>query len=261
MRRTDFLIPLIVAYAIGATPALAATPSGFAVAMRGLDRAVTHGHLDEIQQARAAFAALLADDPGSKQAQYGLALADWRIVPMLDTKQSELGRKLCKEGIAACDRAMAADPLSADALALKAGLQGLSLAYAPMAMMSLGPEIFENTGRARGMAPDNPRVVLLAAIGTMHTPAFAGGGAERAKLLFERSIALYEAAGAADTSAIAWGRVDAYLWAGRCSSALKDWAGARDRYRQALAIEPEHAWIKHSLLPAAEKQLAAGSAQ
>jgi tetratricopeptide (TPR) repeat protein len=260
VRQMRYLAPLMVTCAIGATTAFAAAPSGFAAAMRGLDRAVTHGKLDEIQQARAAFAALVADDPGSKQAQYGLALADWRIVPLLDPGQSDLGRKLCKEGIAGCDRVLAADPQSADALALKAGLQGLSLAYAPMAMMSLGPESSENSGRARGMAPDNPRVLLLAGISTLHTPAFAGGGAEKAKTLFERSIALYEAAGVADTSAIAWGRVDAYLWAGRCCSALKDWAGARDRYRQALAIEPEHAWIQHSLLPAAEKQLAAGSA-
>lgn len=261
MRRNGLLLPLLAACALGATRAPAATPSGVAAAMAGLDRAVTHGSLGETQQSRAAFAAMVADDPGSRQAQYGLALSDWRLVPLLDAKQSDLGRKLCKEGILACDRNLAADPKSADALALKAALQGLSLAYAPMATMSLGPEIAENTERSRAMAPDNPRVLLLAGIGTLHKPAFAGGGADRAKPLFEHAIARYEAAGVADTSAFAWGRVDAFLWAGRCEAALKNWTGARDRYRQALAIEPEHAWIKRVLLPEAEKQLAGGSAR
>jgi tetratricopeptide (TPR) repeat protein len=256
MRPLALLLPLLTACAIGASAAPATAPSGAETAMRALDRAVAHGRLDEIQQARAAFAALVADDPASKPAQYGLALADWRAVPLLGREQSDLGRKLCKEGIAACERLLAADPKAAEALALKAGLQGLSLAYAPMAMMSLGPEIAEGNDRARGMAPDNPRVLLLVGIGTLHKPAFAGGGADKAKPLFERAIARFEAA-PADTGAMAWGRVDAYVWAGRCQALLKDWAGARDRYRQALAIEPEHGWVRHSLLPEAEKNLAA----
>jgi len=174
---------------------------------------------------------------------------------MLGPDARDLGRRLCREGVAACDRALAAEPKFAEALALKAGIQGLSLGYVPAAAMALGPEIAENGASARGMQPDNPRVALLVGINMLHTPAFAGGGPARARPLLERAVALFEGA-AGDTSDMAWGRVDAYIWSGRCRAAMADWAGARERYRQALAIAPEHAWVKRSLLPEAEQHLA-----
>ena len=249
----------LAAALLGAPAARADTaPSPLATAMRVLDDAFAHGKLDEILAARAAFGALVADAPGSPANQYGLALADWRAVPLMDSTRAVQARKLCKEGIAACDRALAAEPSFADALALRAGLQGIALAFAPGAAMSLGAEIVEQNARARGMAPANPRVQLLAAISLLHQPEFTGGGPKAAKPAFEKVIALY-AAQEGDTSAIAWGRTDAYAWSGRCLAALGDWAGARRRYLEVLELRPDHAWTKHVLLPEAEKHLAAGS--
>jgi tetratricopeptide (TPR) repeat protein len=259
MRRTATPFAVLTLLAALVSGAFAA-PSPLASAMRALDLAVTHGDVDEMLVARGAFAALVADAPGVTRTQYGLAFADWRIVPMLGKDRDAQARKLCKEGIAACDRALAADPKFADALALKAGLQGMALAFAPGAAMTLGPEIVEENSRARGMAPSNPRVGLLSALSVMHQPQFVGGGPKAAKPEFERVIALYDAADDGPGDDLAWGRADAYLWSGRCLAALGDWAGAAARYRQVLALRPDHAWTKHVLLPEAENKLAAGAA-
>ena len=255
---TTLLTTLAFVATISGVARAAASP--LAGAVRTLATAVAHGSLDDILAARGTIAALVADAPGSPHNQYALALADWRAVPLFDSSRVAPARKLCKEGIAACDRALASDPKFADALAMRAALQGLALRFAPGAGMSLGQEILEQNSRARGMAPGNPRVLLLVAISVLHQPDFVGGGPKAARELFERAIALYDAAGEHDASDIAWGREDAYLWSGRCLAALGDWAGAHARYLQVLAISPEHAWTKRVLLPEAEKKLAAGGA-
>jgi tetratricopeptide (TPR) repeat protein len=255
---TCFLTTLALVSAL-ACPAHAAS-SPLASAMHALSTAVAHGQLDDILAARGTLAVLAADAPDSPHHQYALALADWRAVPMFDSSRTAQARTLCKEGIAACDRALGSDPRFADALAMRAALQGLAMRFAPGTGMSLGQEILEQNTRARAMAPGNPRVQLLVAISVMHQPEFVGGGPKPARELFERAIALYDAAGDHDASDIAWGREDAYLWSGLCLAALGDWTGARARYQQVLAVAPGHAWTKQVLLPGAEKHVATGSA-
>jgi len=249
---------LFVALAIAfASSALAADPAALVAAKRQLQAGVSHAKPEEILRAKASFAALLAAEPESAALNYWIALADWRAEPIVLRTDRDEAKKLCKEGIAACDRALAAKPKMADAIALKASLQGLSLTFAPSAGMTLGPEMDEAFGRAEGMDADNPRVVLFKAIGTMHKPKFVNGGPDRAKPQFEHALALFERAPAADSTAIDWGHDDAFLWSGQCLGQLGDWRGARGRYRRALALNPDNAWVQYVLLPQAEKALAA----
>jgi tetratricopeptide (TPR) repeat protein len=255
MRHATTLIPALLLTLV--TAAHAADPASVAAARRQLTLAVTHGNAEELRGARASFARLVAAEPQSAALNYWLALADWRITPMVQSAQPEEGKRLCKEGIAACDRAIADQPRFADAIALRAGLQGLALSFmSPSAAMSIGPEMEEAYGRAEGLAPDNPRVAFLKALNTLHKPTFVGGGAEKARGLFERAIALADRQPAPDSTAIDWGREDAHLWSGRCLEQLGDFTAARERYREVLATQPEHAWVKYALLPGVEKQLA-----
>lgn len=249
----------LAALAALATPAARAADAGLAAARAGLHTAVTSGDAAEIRKARDAFAVLQAGEPASPELSYWLALADWRLVPMLPDSSKAAARQLVKEGIAACDRALAARPRFADAVALRAGLQGLAFQFvSPQAGMALGAEMEEGYGRASGMEPENPRVMLLKAMNDLHKPREVGGGPEKAKPLFEAAIAAF--AKQAPGGAIDWGREDALVWSGICASRLGDWAGAKARFEQALAASPGHAWTKYVLLPEAEKRLAAGAA-
>ena len=253
-------VPRFVVLALSlsfATSALAADPAALVAAKRALQAGVSHAKPDEILRAKASFAALLAAEPQSSALNYWLALADWRAEPLVLQADRDEARKLCKEGIAACDRALAARPKMADAIALKASLQGLSLTFVPSAGPTLGPEMDEAFGRAEGMEGGNPRVVLFKAIGTLHKPKFVNGGPDRAKPQFERALALFDKAPAADSTTIDWGHDDALLWSGQCLGQLGEWGAARARYRAALALNPDNAWVKYVLLPQAEKALAA----
>lgn len=243
---------------VAPAPASAATAQEIEIGQRQLDEAVTKGDLKDIQRVRAGFAALLADDPASPVLNYWIALCGWRALPMLTETDKEAAKRLCKESIAACDRVLAARPKHADAIALKAGLQALSLAFNPAAGMSLGPEMIEAYARAVALEPENPRVLLLQGINTLHMPAFVGGGPDKAKPIFARAVAFADAS--RDTSPANWGRVDAHLWAGICASRADDWKGAIARYREALELAPDHVWLTKRLLPDAEKHLAGAGA-
>lgn len=251
--------PLALALLVLTLAAPAARASGdFAEARRSLASAVTAGSAAEIRKARDAFAVLAAGDPKSAELAYWLALADWRLVPVLPDSEKTAARTLVKDGIAACDRALAAKPRFADAIALRAALQGLAFQFvSPQAGMALGAEMEEGYGRALGTEPGNPRVLLLKGLNDLHKPKEVGGGPEKAKASLDAALAAFAKTPAGGP--LDWGRDDALVWSGICASRAGDWAGAKARFEQVLAANPAHAWTKHVLLPEAEKKLAAGA--
>jgi tetratricopeptide (TPR) repeat protein len=187
-----------------------------------------------------------------------VAVADWRLVPRLpDAKQAE---RYCKDGLEHAGRALERDPEWAEALAIKAALQGLSLRFEPGSMMTVGAELEGNLQRALRLAPRNPRIRLIEGINTLHKPAFVGGGPEKAMPKLEQARELFASESRADSTAPGWGAEDACIWAGRCAAMLGDHDAARDYYRQALALNPANGWVRGTLLPDLEKSAAADSA-
>jgi tetratricopeptide (TPR) repeat protein len=267
--RTSLSGVLVAAVLLAPVPhaAYAADAAAVAAAKSALTAAVNAGDAKAIVAARGSFAALAAAEPAVTAFDYWTALAAWRVVPMLDDKeQKEQAKKLCKDGIDRCDRVLKAEPKHADAMALKAGLQGLWLSFDPAAMMTLGMEMEQSMTRARELAPANGRVAFLDGLNTLHKPAFVGGGADKARAKFDEAIAMFEKAApgvaaaaatrAVDPAAFDWGHDDALVWAGRAAMKEKKYAEAKAYYQRALAVNPANGWVRTQLLPQAEKQLA-----
>lgn len=251
--RTRFTVVFALLIALhGVAPAAA---DALADARRALDAAVTAGDVSAVMAARAAFGAIAATDPKSVDARYWIAVASWRATPLLERADSTRARKVCRDGLAACEAGLALAPDDADLIAIRAGLQGLWLGFEPSQTMSLGMAMEEAMARASARAPRNPRVQFLRALHTMHKPAFLGGGPERAREEFAKAIALHDSAGTDDERA--WGYADAHLWAGRVALKLGDPAAALAHYAHALEIAPGHVWIEKSLRPEALRAQAA----
>lgn len=258
------IVAVVAALALATRPAAAAAE--VAAAKAALQSAVDRGETTDMLAARARFATLAAAEPKDASLHYWVALASWRAVPlMMDDKEKKAqAKKICADAIERCDKAIALAPKHADAIALKAGLQGLWLSFDPGAMMTLGMQMEQAMARARELEPDNPRVIFLDGVNTLHKPAFVGGGADKALPKFDQAIALFDkqaaaiaaAATSGDPAQLGWGRDDACVWAGRAAAREKNWAGARTYYQKALAANPNNGWVKNVLLPNVEKQLA-----
>jgi tetratricopeptide (TPR) repeat protein len=235
----------------------AADAAAINAAKTALQDAVNHGDATAILAARASFVALADAEPKNARLQYWVALCDWRATPILQQKDKKRATEFCKDGVSRCDAALKADAKLADALALKAGLQGIGIGldlYNPMTV-SFGME--GALRQAKELAPESPRVALLEAMNTLHKPEFVGGGPERAAKQFDKAMELAaKDAPKADPLDADWGKDDVYLWAGRAAMQLEDYARAKELYAKALAANPNNGWVKSALLPQAEKKLA-----
>ncbi|MBI5836895.1 MAG: hypothetical protein HZB25_06610 [Candidatus Eisenbacteria bacterium] len=240
-------------------PAGPARADAIATAWRDLQAGVNRADVALMERARGTFEALSLADAASADLHACVALADWRMAPVLSRADAtrKKSRPFVEDGLAQCDAALKLDPKHAEALALKASLQGLMMGFEPAAVMQLGPASDANLKRALELAPADPRVWLLQGIMTLNRPAFFGGGADKAMPEFRKAVELF-AARPADTSAATWGRDDALLWAGRAATQLKQADVAREYYRQALKVNPSNGWA-HRLLADLEPGAAAGT--
>jgi len=249
---------VLVAAAVFAPRAHAADATQVAAAKKALQIAVNTGNVDGILAARGQFDAMSAAEPKNALLHYWVAVCDWRLAPFLMTDANkEKGRKFVAEGIVRAGQAYDLDPKFADALALRCGLQGMSIQLDPSKAMQLGIQMGADMDHALDMAPKNPRVRLLDGINTLYKPGFVGGGAGNALKALDKAQALFAAETVTDAAAPDWGKDDAYVWAGRAAVKVGDYKGAKGYYQKALVANPDNGWVKHSLLPEVEKQLGA----
>ncbi|MGH7726721.1 MAG: hypothetical protein ACREOU_14945 [Candidatus Eiseniibacteriota bacterium] len=241
--------------------ARAADAQAVRAAKGALQKAVNQGSPEGILAARNQFATLSAAEPSNAQLHYWVALADWRVVPILSgrNKDKKSAVRYCKDGLEECERALKADEKFAEALALKAGLQGLSISLEMNSGMTMGMQMGMTMNRARDMAPKNPRILFLDGVNTLYTPEFVGGGSKKSLEKLEKAMELFAAEAAAPAPADPltpdWGRDDVYVWAGRAAVEGERYADAKTFYKKALEINPENGWVEHALLPALEKKM------
>jgi tetratricopeptide (TPR) repeat protein len=253
MIRRLILSVLCVSTVVGT--AAAADPAAVASLRRDLQSAVNQADLSKLRSVRARFSALSTADPKDARLHYWIAVTSWRALPIAMSKDSKLAAEMGEDALAHADQALALDPKFGEMLAVKAGLQGLMISIQQNSMMTLGPQSAANLARAETISPDNPRVHLMAGVNTLHKPANFGGGPKPALAEFQRAQELYLKESVADSTAPDWGRDDASLWAGQAQMQLRDFEGAQKSFQSALAANPDNAWVKWRLLPAAEDSL------
>jgi len=236
----------------------AADATAVTAAKKALQLAINTGNADGILAARGQFDALSVSEPKNPLFHYWVATCDWRVAPFLMGEATKAkGKRWVQEGIDRASRAYELDPKFAEALALRCGLQGMSIQYDPSQGMRLGIQMGSDMAHARELGPKNPRVALLDGINTMYTPAFVGGGADKAYTKLVQAQAWFAAETVTDPAAPDWGKDDVYVWSGRAAMKGGNIKDARDAYQKALVANPDNGWVKHTLLPEAEKKLAA----
>ena len=209
--------------------------------------------LDAMYAARATFERALADTGLSAWGHYYIALADYRIAGLLGEKNKDQASEHLKVAVEHLEKATEIDPEAAEAYALLSSAYGLQIGLSPMKSMLLGPRVGKASQKAEQLAPDNPRVVLSAAISDFNTPKMFGGSKEKGLQGFQRAAELFAQEEPTDPIQPVWGHREAYAWLGIAYQDRGELESARTAFEKALEVDPDFGWVKYGLLPALEK--------
>jgi hypothetical protein len=95
--------------------------------------------------------------------------------------------------------------------------------------------------KALKLAPDNPRVLLLGALGAGERPTFFGGDNQQAFALMRRAVSAFERERAGAAGLPRWGAADAFTDLARDYLGVGDALAARNVLERALLIAPDFA--------------------
>jgi tetratricopeptide (TPR) repeat protein len=148
-------------------------------------------------------------------------------------------RQTVERCVGSLDQALEVQSNFADALALQSACLGLLAELNTWRAPLAAPKSATQLHRALQIAPKNPRVLLLDAIGDYEHAKVPGGDAEHPCAKFKTVAAVFDAERADVDQVPGWGAAEAYMWLGRCYLDNGDGNAARDALERALLIAPE----------------------
>jgi tetratricopeptide (TPR) repeat protein len=219
-----------------------------------INNGCTQWEVTLMQKARAHFERLLADKKHEALVRYYLGYCDYRLATFYQqqTNKDMLAKHL-EEAIKHLEAAVKLNNKLAEAYALLSSCYGQKIGLAPMLGMTLGPRAGMTMQSALQLEPNNPRVILLEAIGNYYKPPMFGGSKEVALAGFKRAAELFEKEQLKDPLQPDWGKPEAYAWIGVAYLDKNDNAAARAALEKALAVAPDYGWVKNYLFPKASE--------
>jgi len=213
-----------------------------------VDRAVVTGDARALEALHDELLAALERTGAPARLRYDAAYVCWRLSHEMARTDEKRQKRLLKEAESHLDAFLEAMPEHAEALALRGSVIGNRIT-GMFSGMFLGPRAGKSLRRAQNAAPDNPRVATLAGASQRFTPTMFGGGLDKAEETLRRAVDLFEKQQDEGRAYPHWGQVDAYAWLGIVLANKGSKDEAREWFDQALALEPDHAWIRDALIP------------
>lgn len=182
-----------------------------------------------------------------KMTRYVLGFAQYRLGLLLAKSQGSEAAKAMDACIDELDEAIEADEAFAEALALQSACHGQLAALRTLSAMRHGPKSGARIEKALELAPRNPRVVLLDALGDYGRPKAFGGDKARALDKLRQAAELFDKADEEAASLPGWGHADALAALGRSLYESGDLLGARNALERALILAPDFAAARELL--------------
>lgn len=207
-----------------------------------LAQAVDHFDEEEIIRARSIFERILLQQQKRDLIHYYIGLADYRLATMYYNSNAKKADQYLDDGIAHLEKAVALNKKFADAYALLSSLYGQKIGVDPAAAMTLGPQSGIAMEKAKKLAPENPRVLMLEAISTYFAPEQYGGDKTRGMDRMEKAIAIFRQEKIADPLLPDWGYEDALMMQATWKLAANEIDTATTLIEEALKVNPHFGW-------------------
>lgn len=202
------------------------------------------------EDARALEGLVTALDSGSPQDHWRLyyaGLANYRAALLygaVDKNRAASALETCIDRVA---KAIEQKKDFPDALALQSVCLSLLTAMRPMRAPLAAPRSTAQIERAIKLAPRNPRVLLLDALGDYDRPAIFGGSKERVLPKLQKAVEAFERERRDAGVLPGWGAADAYAFLARSYLDRGDAVAAREALERALLIAPEFALARRMI--------------
>lgn len=235
------LLPAGIAIALVAFAAPAADQvETLADAQGRIQYAVYTRDAGALRATRADLRTLVGDGNVAPLAFYYLGHVDFRLAQLaLHEEEAEANGHL-DDCIEHADAALERDPELAEAHALSAACHGLQADFSPIAGVLASRSAASHLREARELAPDNPRIELLAA---MELYRHAAEGDPQVAAGFERALQLFAREDGPRAGWPDWGLAEAHAYLGSVYLANGDIMRARNELERALLIAPDYAWV------------------
>jgi tetratricopeptide (TPR) repeat protein len=225
-----------------------------AAAERALEHAYLRADAAALAEAVKPLDAALARAPNDPTLLYTRAFAHYATSGLYRRPNNQAAFQKCFESAVALLKRVKGDPWEAEATALQGSILGQLIGLkGGLAGMTLGPESSRLLARAAKAAPASPRLLMFRGISLLSTPTIWGGDPVEGAKLLQQAVDRF-AASDLPAAGPHWGHADALTWLGIAKQKAGDAAGARAAWQQALAIEPDYAWVKFALLPSLDQK-------
>jgi hypothetical protein len=202
------------------------------------------------QQNEAALQALGATLAGGAEAPAGGRGGQWRsyYAALLGYRLALLARSdparawpFAQQCVEQLDRTLAIDGGSAEALALQSACLALQSRLDPWRSPFAAPLSLIRIDTALRLAPDDPRVLLLAVLAARDRPRLFGGDGQQTLALLRRAVSAFERQSGRPRGLPGWGAADAFMNLARADLTLGQTVAARNVLERALLVAPDFA--------------------
>ncbi len=168
---------------------------------------------------------------------------DWRAASIhMGIGDEKAADRLLERGQGTLEALVEQVPDSAEAWALLATTLGMRIGIRPMTRgMFMGGRADKAIDKAMALEPDNPRVLVISAIGKLNKPTLFGGDKEAAMRELDQAI---NAVALNGTGRYAWGDADAHIWRGIAHMRAGDRTAAAASFDAALGVVPSYVWAE-----------------
>jgi tetratricopeptide (TPR) repeat protein len=204
---------------------------------------------EQFEQAEKILLQCASQDERPALIDYYLGYIDYNMAVVINRMDKEKAVPYLESAVEHLETAIQHDGQLAEAHALLSSCYGMQISFSPYKGIWLGPKSGREKDKAKQLAPANPRVALLGAIGTYNTPPLFGGGKERGLEELKKAAELFGRWEPADSLQPDWGKEQVYAWIGLAYLDRNETILARQAFEKALAINPAYGWVKYVLMP------------
>lgn len=243
MRRST---PAICLAALAALASAQARPSE--AGWLDLEGRIQYGFYTEDRRAIRSIAdALGTPAPDDALRGYYAALAQYRIALLAAASDRAQAREAAERCATGLERTLRRHPDFAEGLALQAACLASRAALGAWRAPLAGSRGNAQLQRALQLAPRNPRVLLLDALGDFQRPRREAGDSARVLAKLKAAVAAFEAERIGAGAAPGWGAAEAYTLLARSHLERGEALEARSALERALLIAPEYAEARRVL--------------